>query len=301
MSTPSPVQVFLENNLLERARKREHNFLRLVQDVIESAGLRVVFLHEDDRPNRYDGLSLVHMKPPLGRRGLTFRRVYHYPFWQIEQTDKRWAWEVARDAFDPDEVPEDAARTFQRFWRNRLFDATKTTATPDGPVYVPLQGRLRAHRSFQSMSPLEMIETTLRYDKQRSILATLHPKESYTTAELTALDTLERKYARLTLSAGPPRDFLQNCAYVVTQNSAAAFGGYFFDTPAILFARIDFHHIAQNITEVGAEEAFAQVLEDPPDYAKYLFWFWQQKSINAGREDAPQKIRARLARFGWPV
>ena len=45
---------------------------------------------------------MSHIKMPLDKRGLCFRRAYHYPFWQIEQTAERWSWDVAQAAFEPD-------------------------------------------------------------------------------------------------------------------------------------------------------------------------------------------------------
>ena len=301
MTAPRDVQIFLEDNLLHSAQRGEHNFIGLMQGVLEQAGLTVRFLHEDDMPEEHEGYSLVHMKPPLGRRGLMFRRAYHYPFWQIDRTERRWLWDVARDRFDPGSVNHAAANRFQSFWCKRLHDVEDVTDTPDGFVYVPLQGKLTEHRSFQHMCPIQMLETVLRLEPKRDVVATLHPKETYVQADHDALEKLAVAHPRLRLEAGSARDFLQACAYVVTQNSAVAFDGFLFDRPAILFAKIDFHHIAQSLTRMTPEEAFRRVLSERPDFAKYVHWFWQQKSINAGREDAGEKIRARFVHLDWPV
>ena len=301
MTPARHVQIFLEDGLLDSAQRRAHNFLDLMQDVLEEAGLTVEFLHENDQPQMCKGLSLVHMKPPLGRNGLTFRRVYHYPFWQIDKTEQRWAWDVARDHFDPAAVDTASTQKFQRFWRKRLYGTDAVTATPNGPIYIPLQGKLTEHRSFQVMSPVDMVKTTLQLDPKRDVIATLHPKERYTPAEHVALDKLQDANPRLTVTIRPPKDILPTCAYVVTENSAVAFDGFLFDKPAILFARIDFHHISQSLTRTSAEHAFDAVLSDRPDFAKYVHWFWQQKSINAGRDDAADKIRARFKALGWPI
>jgi hypothetical protein len=295
------VHVFLEDALLTSARAGEHNFIGLMQRVLEGAGYRVMFLPENDRPAEHTGLSLVHMKPPLGQRGLTFRRVYHYPFWQIETTDRRWDWDVARTPYNPPDVPAKDALRFQAFWRKRLYGADHAPQVLDGPVYIPLQGRLGQKRSFQTMSPIAMLEQTLEYERERDIVVTLHPKERYADADLSALNRIARLHPRLSVVAGGPGEYLPRCAYVVTQNSGVAFDGFFFNRPAILFARIDFHHIAQNIMEIGAEQAFHHVLTEQTDFASYLHWFWQQRSINAGREDAADKIKLRFENLGWPM
>ena len=93
---------------------------------------------------------------------------------------------------------------------------------------------------------------------------------------------------------------LHDCDYVVTMNSAVGFFGYFFEKPCILFGDIDFHHIALGATP-GDLSAFDKIESHTPDYARYVWWFWQHMSINAGRPEAEDKIRDALIRGGWPL
>ena len=94
-------------------------------------------------------------------------------------------------------------------------------------------------------------------------------------------------------------NYLPGCRLIVTQNSSVAFNGYFFDKPAILFGEIDFHHIAvQTSPETFAADLKA-ALKHKPNYAKFLWWYWQDQSINAGHKSAREKIRARFEKFGW--
>ena len=80
-----------------------------------------------------------------------------------------------------------------------------------------------------------------------------------------------------------------------------AFNGILFEKPMILFARSDFHHIAANAEALGVAQAFDAVQTMTPNFAAYLWWFWQQMAINAGRPEAQDQIRASLRRGGWPV
>jgi hypothetical protein len=146
-----------------------------------------------------------------------------------------------------------------------------------------------------------MIEHVLTHDQHRKVVAALHPKETYSTQEHHALQALAAKHSRLEVTIGEMEQHLAHCDYVVTQNSAAAFSGYFFGKNAVLFAQSDFHHIASNVSEVGVQAAFDQVEKMAPDFAGYLYWFWQQMSINAGRPQADDQIRDALRRGGWPV
>ena len=300
MMDKQPLRIYLEEPLLKSAEAGEHNFINLVVDVVQESRFRVEFRDILETGTQDGGYTLTHMKEPPNQHGLLFRRVYHYPFWQIEQTNERWHWDVAKATFDPDLVAPDAAR-FYGFWQKRLFaDATNQTST-DGLVYVPLQGRLTQHRSFQTCSPIEMVENCLEHDAKRNILATLHPNEHYSERELSKLSALQRKHARLTIGTGEMLHYLQICDYVVTQNSSAAFAGFFFGKPALLFGRVDFHHIAECVDMANLSNSFENVANLRPHYDKYIWWFWQQQSINAGRGDARAKIAARLKRFGWPI
>ena len=93
--------------------------------------------------------------------------------------------------------------------------------------------------------------------------------------------------------------YLPACDYVVSQSSGAAFFGYFFGKPAALFGKIDFHHIAANVHDLGVEEALGRVAEMRPDFERYLWWFWQEMSINAGRDEAEAQIALRFRTAGW--
>lgn len=292
---------FLESGLRERAAARQHPFMEKMANILENSQFRVEFREHGDFADARGAYSLSHMKEPPNSRGLVFRRAYEYPFWQIDCTGRRWDWDVARNVFDPNTVPMKDAEQFYRFWRKRLYDDAPQKTERGGFVYVPLQGRLTRHRSFQTCSPLEMIEYCVAHSGHRKVIATLHPEEEYSATERTALETLVERYSRLSVEAGGMVPLLQACDYVVTQNSSAAFAGYFFAKPALLFAKIDFHHIGIKAKMDDLPQSFAEAAAHRPDFARYLWWFWQDQSINAGRDTAEAKIAERLKRFGWPI
>ena len=123
-------------------------------------------------------------------------------------------------------------------------------------------------------------------------MATLHPRESYDTGDLKALDRLVARHPNLVLG-GDTASILRDCAFVVTQNSAVAFDGYLLGKPAVLFAQIDFHHIGLSAARLGAAQALAQVETHAPDFDRYLYWFLQDMAINASRPEAlEEQIRA---------
>ncbi|MEL6681662.1 MAG: hypothetical protein AAFQ09_03340 [Pseudomonadota bacterium] len=305
MSAANTVTFYLHPKLRKQAEAGNHNFLGHVAAVLESSGLQVAY-DGDDRLARLramarPGRGLFLMDEPVGPRDLVFRKTYLFPFWHIEKSAKRWEWPVAKEVFDPALQDVQKARNFYRFWRERLFERAAQDATRDGIVYVPLQGRLTTHRSFQFCSPIDMLRAVLAHDPGREVVATLHPAETYSAAEQTELEKLLAAYPRLHLGAEPSEVYLQSCDYVVTQNSSVGFKGYFFGKPLILFGKIDFHHIALDVNRLGVEAAFADVTDHAPDYAAYLHWFLQRRSINAGRPEVQMRIRTVLRGHGWPV
>lgn len=304
MNEPRRATFYLEDGLRQSAEAGQHNFLGLVAEVLRAAGFELAYRPDSAEERAASaarpGYALFHMAEPGHDRALTLRRVYHYPFWAIEPSARRWEWRVAQADFPAGAVERAEADRFYRFWQTRLFGEAPAQATREGFVYVPLQGRLLQHRSFQSCAPLDMLRAVLAHDP-REVIAGLHPKEVYSDEELAALDQLEQSTPRLTVTLGGMERWLAGCDYVATENSSAAFNGFFFGKPAVLFARSDFHHIAADAARLGVENALRMAPQMQPDYAGYLHWFWQQVSINAGRPDAKDRIRAALLRAGWPV
>jgi hypothetical protein len=303
MNSEKTVTFYLEEEMRRRAEAGLVNVINRMEAAFASVGVACLFRGNSDAELLSSvadpGYAMFFMEEPFHERALTMRLAYHYPFWRIEKTAKRWEGSVARAEFRPEAVEGEAARRFAAFWRRRLYG--ERPAGDEGFIYVPLQGRLLKHRSFQAMSPIDMLAQTIRFEPYRKIIATLHPKENYTPAELQALEDLSRRFSNLEVTRGDPGEMARDCHYIVTQNSGAAIAGFFFGKPAVLFGRIDFHHICANVPDLGVAEAFRMVRNLRPDYDRYLFWFLQEMSINAGREEAEEKILATVRARGWRV
>ncbi len=300
MSHAPILRIYLHGNMLDTSRAGTFNFMNVLKAAVEGAGWQVEY-HETGPQSRRqaprrDGYALFHMESPTHDRALTFRRAYHYPFWQIEPVQQRWRFRVARRAFDPQSVDATAARNFADQLRKRVLPGPAPRRGET--ILVPLQGHIRRCRSFQSMSPLDMLDAAAATG--RPVVATLHPRESYDTGDLKALDRLVARHPNLVLG-GDTASILRDCAFVVTQNSAVAFDGYLLGKPAVLFAQIDFHHIGLSAARLGAAQALAQVETHAPDFDRYLYWFLQDMAINASRPEAGQRILAAMKKGGWPI
>ena len=286
--------------MLETARADSFNFMRVVTQAVERIGWQVRLLPDTqdayERAHERPGYALFHMRPPPHPRALCFRRAYHYPFWQIEPVAQRWRFHVAQAAFDPARIPEAQAQAFLARLRARVLPGPEPARGPH--VLVPLQGRIGEWRSFQTMSPLDMVRAVARTG--RPAIATLHPNETYTPAEMQALRDLAREYPNLTLG-GDTAAALRGCAFVATQNSAVAFDGLILGKPAVLFGQSDFHHVALNVAALGADEALTRAPAHRPDFARYVLWFLRRMAVNATARDAQMQVLRAMKRGGWPI
>ena len=305
MSRARTLTIYLDEPLRQGAAAGRFNMVNRIRRAFETVGYQTLIKGDSDleilRSEQEPGYALFHMIEPFHARALCLRKVCFYPFWQIERTAKRWQTRTARAAFDPNAIDSAAARSFAAAWRKRLFGLDRLPGR-GGYVFVPLQGRLLARRSFQQASPIEMLEATLETAPDMPVMATLHPSERYSREEREALEALSARYPRFQLSEAKSETLLRDCSFVVSENSALCVSGFLLGKPAALFARAEFHHIAANAGQLGAAEAIRAAREaPPPPFARYLYWYLQLRSINAGRDNAEARILEAARAGGWDL
>lgn len=305
MPSHDTLRIYLEAAILEMAQAGDFGFVNKVRAAFEGRGFEVTLVEDTDterlRSAERPGFALFLMKDPFHPRALSMRRAYYYPYWRIEPTAHRWAFGVARKAFDPGEIDPDLALGWFTRWRQYLFRKAPLNAETSGLIYVPLQGRLLAHRSFQSMSPVDMIAEVQGRAGARRILLGLHPGENYSPDEIAAIERIAATDPRVSVQTGGLDEALRVCDFVVTQNSSAALSGFFFRKPALLFADTDFHHAMPRVSQIGVDEAWRRVEHDSPPVARYLFWFIHLNAIKADTEEAEAQIIETCKSHGWKV
>jgi len=296
--------IYLNDGLRQDVQAGRHNFFGILIGSFQSVGFEVDLFPntEEERLNseHRQGYSLFHLATPFHGRVLDIRLAYMYPFWRIEKEKWRENYRVAKLEFDPTRIDEEKARAFSRIWRRRLLSNLGQASEHRSHVLVALQGRLFDRRHGQSMAPIEMIQETLNQDRFRQVVIKLHPKEPYTDEELSMLNELEAN-PRIEFAVGDIHRLIENCDYIVTQNSSVAFKGLLQNTPSVLFAHSDFHHILESVNRDGAERAFRNILSKRMPYAKYFYWFLQLNTINAGRDEAAQTILENCRELGWQL
>ncbi|WP_255330106.1 hypothetical protein [Paracoccus albicereus] len=300
MDQPKLCRLYLHPPILQTARAEKLGFLTRLREALEPRGwsIQIEPSGEDARARAPDrpGYALYHMERPTHDRALTFRLAYHYPFWRIERQPERWRWPVAQARFAPDAIDAEAAADFAARLRGRVLPGPDPTFGDH--ALVPLQGHIRQSRSFQTMSPIAMLDAVAATG--RPTIATLHPKEVYGDDDRAALYELTRRHPNLSIGGDTAR-LVRDCAYVATQNSAVAFDGYILGKPAVLFAQVDFHHIALNVAQLGARKALALAQSHRPPFARYLDWFLRQQSLDMMAPEVEMQIIAALKKGGWPV
>lgn len=255
-----------------------------------NADWRIV-IKDEEEPVGGAGFHLVYNRAVTHPQALSLRRCYFEPFYRIEATNDRWDWQVARHSYT--EVKGND--WFRKYWAGRLFK--DHPIGQKGFVFMPLQGRLTEQRHFQSMSPIAMIQAALAADPKRPILATLHPRESYSFADRAALAAIKGNFS---LVDTPSLALLAQCDYVVTQNSSMALIGMFAQKSPVLFADIDFHHIAASIPKMGLSAAYRN-LHRPRHWGNYLHWFFREHALSMRDADIVNKLQARFRSHGWPM
>ncbi|MBC7146310.1 MAG: hypothetical protein H5U24_13010 [Thioclava marina] len=300
--TERHLSIYLDDWILAQVREGSQNFFKRLIGAVEEADW-TVSLHETGPEARREapdepGYALFRMEPPTHERALTCRRTYLGAFWHVERVAERWDWPVAKATFVANDIDGEAAQKFFSATKNRLYPGI-IPSDEDNLAFIPLQGRLLDYRSFQAVSPVQMIEEVIARH-EGPVVATLHPRESYKPAEIAALEALSARFPRFRFQSGGSLDLLPRCKFVVTQNSALALEGFFLRKPAVLFGLSDFHHIAGSVPRDGIEAAFEKLRQTPP-VARYLYWFLQLNALNAGRPEFEERLREQLRACGWPI
>jgi hypothetical protein len=301
MTISRTTRIILEPWQLRKVHNGADRVVPRLVSVLKSEDFAVEVQSKHDAVADFGGYTIYDAAPSSLENSVTFWRAYHPSFFRIEKNTEMFWWDVMNNRFDPTEQnPRDSVGFFKA-WQERLFGEAPHRVEQDGSILIPLQAHLLRKRRFQLCSPVNMIKQTAKRFPDRQILLTVHPRVNHSVEELAALLKIQSEYANVHLSERSSFDVLRTCDFVVTQNSSVGFFANFFCKPVVMFAPIDFYHIALNVKRLTAERAFDLVETHRPDYAGFVRWFWQEQSVNLRMGNAENRIRLKLRQNGWPI
>ncbi|WP_284378111.1 hypothetical protein [Amylibacter marinus] len=298
------LNIYVLGQDLDIATRKPQHFYGQVSRAFQGVGFRVSFL-ESTAQNlrasyRSDSYCIFHRHPPHHPHALEARPAAFGPYWALDSTAEIAQKTAYRAKFNPNSIQIGAARDlFDRMCEKQ--GVVEGPCVPNaGFVLVALQGVLSRRRSWQSMAPIQMIEQVIAHEKRRDIKIKLHPNETYSPAEMAAIEAL-CDGARVSVTQADLDGLLRGCAYTVSMNSSVSFKGLLHRKPGILFGDAEFHHVfhSTRIAEIGA--CFEQVLTHEVEFEKYLFWYLRRQHVRNFKAHAQSDIINRCRALGWKI
>ena len=286
------------------AFERPNSFYDNVRCAFEGIDFEVNFIEATEASllSSYvdDAYCMFHRSRPWHDNALEARPAPFGPFWAIDKTADPAQKHIFKAKFEPEKINSDNATAFFKKQLNRDVFKVDERFEEAGFVFVALQGVLDKRRFWQSMSPLEMVDTTLKVEKNRPIYVKLHPNETYTQKEIGELNGLMDQ-DRVRIVDGDLHMFISACDYTVSMNSSASFKAMLFKKPGILFGDADFHHPLKSIRQIGVRECFQTVLNTPVDYEKYVLWYLRRQMIHNFLPRVQHDILQQCKKMGWKL
>jgi len=293
------LNIYVPSEMLRIADERPTHFLANVRAAFCGAGFQVSFVDATKAAlfgsYSVDAYCLFYRNRPTHAHALEIRPAPFGPFWMIDKTADPAQKVLFKITFDPTGVdPLVADAFFARMVERQI----KTEAHAGGYVFVALQGVIDRQRFWQSMTPVEMVAATVKHEKQRKILMKLHPRESYSSDDLSKLNALIDG-DRVQIVDGDLDASLAGCDYTVSMNSAVSFKGLLYRKPGILFGDTDFHHAFQQVRSKSVSACFADVMNDTVEYEKYMFWYLRRQHLWNFKPSIQDDILGKCRNLGW--
>ena len=100
MPTCKPIHIYLPDTMHRDAAAGRVKIINRIAAAVAPLGCKLV--HHIQSPTELEkaamrgGRALFHMVDPATPDGLTLRRAFQFPFWQIEAVAARWEFDVAK-------------------------------------------------------------------------------------------------------------------------------------------------------------------------------------------------------------
>ncbi len=251
-------------------------------------------------------LHIVEDGRVRGDGWLNAATAYLQGFWHLDPNGIL-AESSAKDAcFNPRSVAKEPANLFfrdlqQRFVKPRLSRYGQPRAqdlgVPKDSIALFLQGKTPQKSGQCALSMQEMILAVCKGAGHRKVVVKPHPLSPIECAY--AIASAAEAGAGFEVFTGNIHDLLEVCAVTVSANSAAAMEGFLHRKPAILFGRADYESIT---TKVESSELFSEALATALSvnwrFAKMLYWYFSQYTVELDAPDFEARLCAIFERAG---
>ncbi len=257
---------------------------------------------------QFDGrLHIVEDGSVRGNGWLNAATAYFQGFWHLDPNGILAESSAKGARFDPRVVGKEPANMFFRELRQRFVKTRHSRYSqprvqdlnvPEDSIALFLQGNT-PHKSGQcDLSMQEMIVAVCKGAGQRKVVVKPHPLSPIECAY--AIANAAEAGALFDVYTGNIHDLLEACVVTVSANSAAAMEGFLHRKPAILFGKADFESFA---TTVALPEHFSEsltiALSGNWRFAKMVYWYFSQYTIELGAPDFEARLCAIFERAGF--
>ena len=182
--------------------------------------------------------------------------------------------------------------------RSRYTQERAACDLPEGALAVFLQGPAPQRNGQAYCSFPAMLETVCAGAGGRPVVVKPHPLKPELGAEIIA-KVRAKGFDPIATDANV-HDILAACSATVSINSATALEGFLHGKPAVLFGKSDFAALVQTAREPGEfGSALARALDNPPDYARALYWYFGLNCLDVQADNFEARLLAIFAEAGF--
>lgn len=196
------------------------------------------------------------------------------------------------------------------FWQNlqSRFVATRISRyshpkqferIPEGCIAIFLQGDNSQRWGTAHCDTEAMIRAVAKNSNGRPVVVKAHPVSNGENDRKLILKLLSEGLD-LFLTEANIHDILSKCEVTVSFNSAVAIEGFFYNKPAILFGRSDFHHCCETVSDPkNFSEALSRALTSSWNYPAYLYWYFTTFCFSLNDPEVDNAIMKRFNDVGF--
>ncbi|WP_152615755.1 hypothetical protein [Leisingera sp. ANG-M1] len=229
-------------------------------------------------------------------------------FWHLAPQGVRCYSPIAEKPFRENMIPYKYAAQFygklKTKWKDgrqsRYNQSRDSTRLPKDAISVFFQGNYPREVKATSFTDISMLRDVLEGAGSHPVVVKPHPLLADVGTMVELAEIMEQD-GRITLTDANIHDILAVSCATVSVNSSVAVEGFLHRTPAILYGRSDFHHMAETVTGPGQ---FAAALERAQTrtggYAQFMTWYFRNNCLEIGAANLEQRIWEIFTEAGFP-